>query len=295
MRIFLTGANGFVGSHMVEGLLERGHEVCALTHVRRGHAAVPGVIPVVGDVNDASSYQEVLATCDAAIHLVGIIREVRSRNVTFERLHVQATEAMVTASQKAGIGRYIQMSALGTREGAISAYHQTKWAAETVVRRSSVPWTIFRPSLIFGPRDSFVNMLADTLRKTPIMPTMGDGLYRLQPIHVKDVVRCFLDALEREDTVGQTYAICGQDRLSYREILDAISHALGKAPALKPALPLWLMQPVIRLLQGFAAFPITQDQLQMLLEENICDGFWQQVFPGEVIRFNEGIKAYLRP
>ena len=161
------------------------------------------------------------------------------------------------------------------------------------MRGSGLAWTIFRPSLIFGPKDAFVNMLADNLRLTPVMPTMGDGLYRLQPIHGDDVAHCYADALEQPETAGKVYELCGPDRLTYRELLDTIATAMGKKPPLKPALPLTIMRPVIKALQGISAFPITTDQLQMLLEENICDGCWQKTFDFTPIRFQDGIKEYL--
>jgi NADH dehydrogenase len=185
------------------------------------------------------------------------------------------------------------MSALGTRLDAVSCYHRSKWRAEELVRGSCLAWTIFRPSLIFGPKDAFVNILAANLRLAPIMPTMGDGNYRLQPIHCADVARCFADALEIPETTGQSYQLCGADRLTYRELLDAIAEAMGKHHPFKPALPLSIMKPLIKALQGISAFPITMDQLQMLLEENICNGEWRKTFPFEPIRFRDGIREYL--
>lgn len=292
MKLFIAGGTGFVGGHLTLELLQRGHELLLLSHTRTG-AAEAGVTFIKGDVSDPAGYGAAMKGCDAVINLVGIIREFPARGITFERLHVEATTNMVSAARHAGVLRYLQMSALGTRLDAVSGYHRTKWRAEEIVRGSGLAWTIFRPSLIFGPRDAFVNMLADNLRLTPIMPTMGDGTYRLQPIHGSDVARCYADALEKPETVGHAYELCGEDRLTYRELLDTIAEALGRRHPLKPALPLSIMKPVIRALQGISAFPITLDQLQMLLEENICDGCWQETFPFKPIRFRDGIREYL--
>ncbi len=292
MKIFIAGATGFVGGHLTKMLLQRGHELVLLTH-SRSRAPEPGLQFVSGDVTAAASYGAAIKGCDAVINLVGIIREFPARGITFEHLHVEATAAMVQATQQAGVLRYLQMSALGTRLDAVSGYHRTKWRAEELVRGSGLAWTIFRPSLIFGPKDAFVNMLADNLRLTPVMPTMGDGQYRLQPIHGDDVAHCYADALEQPETAGKVYELCGPDRLSYRELLDTIAAAMGRRPPFKPALPLTIMRPVIKALQGISAFPITTDQLQMLLEENICDGCWQKTFDFTPIRFQDGIKEYL--
>jgi len=292
MKIFIAGATGFVGGHLIRELLRRGHQLVLLSHGAPA-ADQPGISYVKGDVTDLESYLPAVKGCDAVINLVGIIREFPGKGITFERLHVEATACMVAAAQRSGVLRYLQMSALGTRLDAISGYHRTKWRGEELVRASGLAWSIFRPSLIFGPKDAFVNMLAANLRLAPVMPTMGDGSYRLQPIHADDVARCYAEALERPETAGQTYELCGVDRLSYRDLLDAIAEALGKGHPWKPALPLTIMKPIIKVLQGISAFPITSDQLQMLLEENICDGCWRETFRFEPIRFRDGIRAYL--
>lgn len=292
MKLFIAGGTGFVGGHLTAELLKRGHELILLSHAGSGKTQ-PGITLQHGDVTDPASYQQAMKGCDAAINLVGIIREFPGKGITFERLHVEATASMVQAAQHGGVLRYLQMSALGTRLDAVSGYHRTKWRGEEIVRGSGLAWTIFRPSLIFGPKDAFVNMLAANLRLAPVMPTMGDGNYRLQPIHGADVARCFADALEKQETAGQTYELCGEDRLTYRQLLNAIAEALGKGHPWKPALPLSLMKPVIKALQGFSAFPITTDQLQMLLGENICDGCWRETFDFEPIQFRDGIREYL--
>ncbi|SKA16484.1 NADH dehydrogenase [Trichlorobacter thiogenes] len=293
MKIFIAGGTGFVGGHLTAELLQRGHELVLLAHGNAG-SGNSGISFIKGDVTDPSSYQQSMKGCDAVINLVGIIREFPAKGITFERLHVEATASMVQATQHAGVLRYLQMSALGTRLDAVSGYHRTKWRGEEIVRGSGLAWTIFRPSLIFGPKDAFVNMLAANLRLAPVMPTMGDGNYRLQPIHGADVARCYAEALEKPETAGQTFELCGEDRLTYRELLDAIAEAMGKGHPWKPALPLSLMKPVIKALQRISAFPITLDQLQMLLEENICDGCWRNTFNFDPIRFRDGIQEYLQ-
>lgn len=292
MKIFIAGGTGFVGGHLTSELLKRGHQLVLLSHSGSG-VAEAGVSLVKGDVTDSSSYTAAMKGCDAVINLVGIIREFPAKGITFERLHVEATASMVQAARHAGPLRYVQMSALGTRLDAVSGYHRTKWRAEELVRGSGLAWTIFRPSLIFGPKDAFVNMLANNIRLAPVMPTMGDGNYRLQPIHGADVARCFADALDKTETAGQIYELCGEDRLTYRQLLDAIADALGRRHPFKPALPLSIMKPIIKTLQGISLFPITMDQLQMLLEENICDGCWRETFQFEPIRFRDGIRKYL--
>jgi len=293
MKIFIAGGTGFVGKHVCRLLRERGHELRLLVH-RRGGASESGIKHIEGDVARVESFAVELSDCDAAINLVGIIREFPFRGITFEKLHIQATENVLEAARRAGVGRYLQMSALGSRPGAVSAYHQTKWRAEESVRGSGLKWTIFRPSLIFGPHDAFINMLASQLRLAPVMPVIGSGSYRLQPIHADDVARCFALALEMPETIGRTYDLCGSDRLSYEALLDMIAAALGRSAPWKPHIPLALMKLVIPFMQKIPQFPITMDQLQMLLEESICGNEWQQVFGFEPRGLQDGIAEYLR-
>ncbi|MFZ4856574.1 MAG: complex I NDUFA9 subunit family protein [Desulfuromonadaceae bacterium] len=292
MKIFIAGGTGFAGEHLVAELLRSGHTVRLLVHAPRSRPA-GNVEHVAGDVTRLESFSQSLNGCDAVINLVGIIREFPSRWITFERLHVTATTNMLVAAAGSGISRYLQMSALGTRPNAVSAYHQTKWQAEELVRKSALDWTIFRPSLIFGPHDAFINMLAAQLRLAPVMPVIGSGSYRLQPIHADDVARCFTRALELPETVGQTYELCGNDRLSYEALLDMVADALGKPRPLKPHLPLGLMKLIIQVLQKAPPFPITSDQLQMLLEESIGGNEWQQVFGFAPRDLRGGINEYL--
>lgn len=293
MRIFVGGGSGFVGGHMCRELRARGHQVRLLVH-RRGVLQEAGIEQVEGDVAELGTFVQAVAGCEAVINLVGIIREFPDKGVTFDRLHVAATGNMVRAATQHGIGRYLQMSALGARPNATSRYHQTKYQAEELVRAAGLDYTIFRPSVIFGPKDAFVNMLAGYIRNFSAVPVIGNGSYRLQPIAAADVARCFALALELPATIGQSYTLCGADRLTYNELIDAIGRVLGKSFVLKLRNPLALMKLVTPLLQGFSFFPLTMDQLTMLVEESICDGSWQETFAFKPTPFEQGIAAYLR-
>ena len=291
MKIFIAGGTGFVGEHLIKELLSNGHSVRTLVHSRSTPSGE--VEHVSGDITRLETFEQNLSGCDAVINLVGIIREFPARGITFERLHVQATANLLAAAAGNGVRRYLQMSALGARPAAVSGYHQSKWRAEELVRGSGLEWTIFRPSLIFGPHDAFINMLAGQLRLAPIMPVIGSGSYRLQPIHADDVARCFRLALEKPETIGHAYELCGADRVSYEALLDMIASAMGRPQPFTPHLPLGLMKLIIPFMQKIPQFPITMDQLQMLLEENIGGSEWQKVFGFEPRRLQDGIAEYL--
>jgi len=293
MKIFISGATGFVGGHLCSELLSKGHTLKLLAHSSRA-ADSTAQETVNGDVTSVADCIKSAAGCDAVINLVGIIREFPQKGVTFERLHVEATRNMLAAAQQNNISRYLHMSALGSRAGAVSGYHRSKFAAEELVVASGLDYTIFRPSLIFGPKDAFVNMLAGFIRSFSLVPVIGDGKYRMQPIAADDVAHCYAIALEKPETIGKAYNICGPDRLNYLEVVDSVAKVLGRHFVLKMKNPLLLMQLVTPLLEKFPFYPVTSDQITMLLEESICDGSWQEVFGFEPVKFEEGIKKYLR-
>src|SRR5437762_887669 len=177
--VFVTGASGFVGEAVVEELLQRGYEVNALVH-RRAIVSVAGrVHSIDGSLFDEKNLAEGMRGASAVIHLVGIIFERPFEGITFERMHVEATKAVVDAAKVAGVKRFVHMSALGTRMDAVSDYHKTKYAAEQYVRASGLDWTIFRPSMIHGPKGEFIGMEAKWARhKAPpflFMPYFGAG------------------------------------------------------------------------------------------------------------------------
>lgn len=295
MKIFITGATGFVGHEIVYQLEKSVHQVRLLLHSQNKRGAFPQHETVIGDTTDPLSLEEKLAGCDAVINLVGIIREFPGRGVTFARLHTESTRNLLLAAKQQGVKRFLQMSANGAREDAVTDYHKTKWEAEQLVRQSELDWTIFRPSLIFGANDQFVNMLAGLIRKLPLVPVMGDGQYRLQPVSVKDVATGFIRALDTPASNGKTYHCGGPQAYTYDEILDLIGRALGKKSVCKVHQPLTIMKPLVKTLQSIPQFPMTSDQLQMLLEENVCDpSVWREELQLDLQDFSTGIAEYLK-
>ena len=296
MKVFITGGSGFVGRAIIHQLLISGHSVRALIRQPAALFHFSNVETVVGNTTQPETLENQLSGCHAVIHLVGIIREFPGRGVTFNQLHIESTNNILRAASEQGVKRYLQMSANGSREEGMTNYHRTKWEAEESVRQSNLAWTIFRPSLIFGQHDQFVNMLAQLIKRLPLVPVMGDGQYQLQPVSVFDIAKSFTAALNKPETIGKTYSCCGPQTFSYDQILDLIALALGKSAGVRKIhQPLRLMRPLVAALQRIPQFPITSDQLQMLLEGNICpDKSWQNDFSLDLHEFYSSIKTYLK-
>jgi uncharacterized protein YbjT (DUF2867 family) len=271
-RIFVTGATGFVGRAVVPALRARGYAVRCL--VRRGSEldlrGMEAIERVEGDVLSPDTLERDMAGCDTVVHLVGIIREEPATLSTFERIHTQGTLNVLEAAATTGVRRYVHMSALGTRPGARSRYHRSKWAAEEAVRASPIPWTIFRPSIIYGRGDQFVNLFASMLRY-PVVPVIGSGQQRLQPVPVQHVAEGFARAVELGTTVKHTYDVGGPEAVTMVQLLDRIGAALGRARVRKVHVPIGLVRPAATLLHRLPGFPLTPDQLLMLEEDNVCD------------------------
>lgn len=284
MKTCLIGGTGFVGTHLVEKLIADGHRARLL--VRPGSEPRPHWLEacetVSGEVASEAAVSECVSGCDAVIYLVGILREHPSRGVTFDALQYRGVERTIDAARQAGVQRFLLMSANGVKaEG--TPYQRTKYFAEEALRASGLDWTIFRPSVIFGdPRGEmeFCSQLKRDIIDGPLpaplffpglLPTNA-GSFELAPVAVRDVAAAFSYALTHDETIGQTYALCGPKALSWKSILKTLATASGKANKLMLPAPALAIRTAAALLEQFPWFPITRDQITMLLEGNTCGG-----------------------
>lgn len=302
-RVFVTGASGFVGSAVLEELASRGFAVNAL--VRPGSKLdAPGDSAhiVRGNLFDDRPLDEGIRGCDAVIHLVGIIMEKRSKDVTFERIHFEGTKRVVDAAVRNGVKRYVHMSALGTRPDAVSEYHKTKYRAEEFVRASGLDWTIFRPSMIHGPKGELMRMEAAWARAAAppflFMPYFGAGPFGfggaglLQPVYVNDVARAFVDALEKRATVGEIFPIAGPDRMTWPRLHRAVAQAVvGRNRWVMP-IPVWKAKLLTRIVPG-SLLPFNRDQVVMSREDNTTDlSKFEDAFGWRPQPFEPTLRAY---
>ncbi|MGB3544745.1 NAD-dependent epimerase/dehydratase family protein [Rubrivirga sp.] len=278
MTVLLTGATGYVGSYVLDELLQRGHAVRALARTFDEQLAIrDGVEVVRGDVTKPESLTNAFRDIDAVVHLVGIIDESPGKGVTFERVHVDGTVNVVEASRAAGVTRFVHMSANGARADGVSEYQTTKWRAEQAVQAAGFTHTVvFRPSTLFGDpgptHPEFAKRLWETLvNPFPVLPVFGDGTYELQPVHVQACASAMAEAVTREASNGVSYCVAGHERITYREVLRRIARGGGIRPKPTAPVPVAIARIGVNTLGKAGLLPISPAQFEMLVEGNTCD------------------------
>lgn len=304
MNIFFSGSTGYVGRRILSTLIDSGHTVFVLLRNESVNKIpeqfMPNLRIIKGDVTNHESYAGKLSDCDAIMYLPGLIREFPKRGITFQQIHFTSVKNMIDSANREGVKRFLLMSANGVRPNASTQYLRTKYDAEEYLKQSGLRWTIFRPSVIFGDENkkvkNFISVIIDLLNQMPLfVPVIGNGEYRLQPISIQNVADAFVKSLESENSIGKTYSLCGKKVFTYNQLVDLILKFLGKKK-LKLHLPVWQMKLLAKLFDKYEWFPVTYDQITMLLEENICRGgtdFFEELNI-EPIDLEDGLKVFLK-
>ena len=235
MQIVVLGGTGFVGRHLATRLVARGHRVVVPSRNRarnRDVQVLPGVRVVDADVHDEATLVNRLQGADAVVNLIGILNEPGRSGAGFDRAHVQLAHTLVQACRAAGVTRLLQMSALNAGRGR-SHYLRSRGEAEAVVRESGLRWTIFQPSVIFGPGDGLFERFAALLRLAPALPLARSDA-KFAPVYVGDVAAAMVQCLEDPATVHQTYELYGPRTMTLAEIVRYTAQQLGVHRAVVP-------------------------------------------------------------
>ena len=294
-RIFVTGGTGFVGGHLLRALTGRPLRLLVRNRSAPAGLASDQIEVVEGDVTRPETLRGAIDGCEAVIHLVAIISE--EGGATFDRVIRQGTANVVAETQRAGVRRFLHQSAMGTLHDPHYGYFEAKWQAEQTVQASGIPWTIFRPSVIFGPGDEFISTLAKLVKTAPIIPVVGDGRSKFQPIAVEEVARAYLRALDDPSTAGKIYELGGGKTYGYEEMLDVIAGKFGKRKP-KAHVPVGLMMPLVKLSKPLPKAlrpPVTEEQLKMLALDNCSDRSATAELIGRApLRLEDGIDYIVR-
>jgi NADH dehydrogenase len=272
--ICLLGGAGFVGSRLAARLINRGYAVVIPTRApasRRHLLVLPTVRVIEADVNDPDALSAALRGCHAAVNLVGILNEKGRDGTGFRQAHTLFAERLVSACERRGVARLVHISALRADAASGPSYYlRTKGEAErAITSAASLGWTVLRPSVIFGPGDSFTNRFAGLLRRMPWIFPLAMPDSRFAPVHVDDVVEAIARCLDDPATAHKTYELCGPEALTLREIVRRIASVLG----LKRRV-LGLPRPVSRLQAQIMEFvpgkPFSTDNFLSLTVDSVC-------------------------
>ncbi len=263
-RILVTGATGFIGPKIVHALRAAELPVrCLVRDPARGRQLESwGCELTRGDVNDPESLRAAADGCERVVHLVAIIQ---GKPEQFERVMTQGTENVVAAAQAADVRRFVLMSALGVNEQTKEQvpYYRSKWAMEQAVKGSGLEHVIFRPSFVFGRDGGVLPLFVRQVRWSPIVPILGPGTQRIQPIWVEDVAAYYAAGVERPEAANRTFELGGPDVVDWNELYARIKRALGKR---RPTahVPFSVARAGAKVAQILPKPPITPDQVTML-------------------------------
>lgn len=267
--VTLFGGTGFLGRRVAQRALEQGWTVHVAARRQRpdlftGLARSPVHVEV--DARDAEAVRRAVSGATAVVNAVSLY--VESRAASFRAIHVDAA-ATIAEAAKAADARLVHVSGIGVDRDSPSLYVRARALGEERVREANPDSVILRPSALFGEGDAFLSSITSLVRWLPVIPLFGSGDMRLQPVHVDDVARAVMAALEREDTTGSTFELGGPDVFTYRELIRAVAERLGKQRWLLPV-PFALWRLLALMTAPLPGPPITRDQLELLRLDNVA-------------------------
>ncbi len=297
-RVCLIGGSGFIGRYVAEDLSDAGIAVVIPTR-RREHARFLMVLPTVDivetDVHDPAALQRAMQGCDAVIHLAAVLHPEKPGG--FERSNVELARTVAQTCLAAGVPRLIHMSALNADPDGPSEYLKSRGRGEAAVRdvAAAAPHlhvTTFRPSVVFGRDDRFLNLFAALVRRIPVIP-LGTPDAKFQPIHVDDVARAIVASLDNPATFGQVYALCGPRVYTLRQLVDFVTAVMRKSRTvigLGPGLSM-LQAAVFERLPGRL---VTRDNVHSMRRASVCDCEFPAVFGFKPATMESIVPQYLQ-
>jgi NADH dehydrogenase len=279
--VAVLGGSGFVGRHVCHALAAAGYRVRVATRDRERAKEDLILLPTAQveeiDVHDPPRLERFVRGAEAVINLVGVLHDGRGTR-SFRAAHPGLARKVIAACRAAGTGRLLHMSALGADTAARSAYLATKGEAEKLVRESGLAWTIFRPSVVFGRGDGFLNLFARTLSLFPVLPLACPDA-RFQPVFVEDVAAAFAKSLPDPGSVGKGYDLCGPRAYALRELVEYVGKVTGRR---RPVLGLndagsyaqaFAMElPPFRQIFGALGMLMTRDNYYSMKVDSVCSG-----------------------
>jgi len=274
-RVLVLGGSGFVGRHVCEQLARLGFHITVPTRRAVNASSVqslPGLTVIEANVHQQADLARLIPGHDAVVNLVAVLHGSEER---FESVHVDLPSKIASAMKRAGVQRLVHISALGADPQGPSMYQRSKARGETVLHNAELQLTVLRPSVIFGAEDKFLNLFADLQAVAPFMPLAGSGT-RFAPVWVGDVARAVVVCLQKPDTFGQTYELCGPDVLTLAELVKragqwaGVNHGRGRPVVGLPMWVGWLQAAAMELAPGEPL--MSRDNLASMKVDNMATG-----------------------
>lgn len=272
MNIAITGGTGFVGRTLARELIARGHSVVLIA--RGADNSDPSIRELSGAkfcamaLDEPSRLELAFAGCQTVVHCAGINRQ--HDGVTFQKVHVEGTENVVNAARAAGVGKVVLLSFLRARPGCGSGYHESKWAAEEIVRRSGLDYTVFKAGVIYGRGDHMLDHLSHAFHTFPIFGFVGFRDRPVRPVAIEDMVRLLVVAATTDELVRKSIAVLGPEELTLRAAVRRVAKVVGKRLLMFP-LPLWFHYAFAALIERLMVVPMVSNAQIRMLHEGLAE------------------------
>lgn len=272
MNILITGASGFIGSHLAKALYDAGHQ---LVLVGRDEETLQSIYPKSKTIRldyikaiKTDDWVDALKCIDVVINSVGIINETGKQ--TFKKFHQEAPIALFRAAEKSKVNKIIQISALGADDSAVSQYHLTKKAADDELSKLKLDWAVLRPSIVYGPGAKSL-ALFEAMSALPLVPLVNKGEQRIQPIHVDDLVKAVLNIIDREAATQKRIDLAGPEPLTMKQLLAKLRYWLGLNKMRSVSAPYMFALQMAKIGGFLGAGPINKESIEMLQRGNTGD------------------------
>ncbi|PYS45150.1 MAG: nucleoside-diphosphate sugar epimerase [Acidobacteria bacterium] len=266
MRIAITGGTGFIGSHLARRLVAEGHHVVLLGRNRKETSVNTTFVP--GDLSEPIVLADAFAHCEAVAHCAGINREIGEQ--TYRKVHIEGTRNVVNAAQQAGVRKLLLMSFLRARPHCGSAYHESKWAAEELVRDSGLDYTVIKAGMVYGRGDHMLDHLSHALHTFPIFAMVGFKEKGIRPLAVDDLVEVLFASLIENRLSRRTVAITGAEELFLSEAVRRVARVTGNRIRMLRA-PVWSHYALARFWEWTMKVPLVARAQVRILSEGVVE------------------------
>lgn len=272
MRVAITGGTGFVGRHLARELVARGDEVVLIARGKdlrdESIYRLAGARFFNSDLSDVQELARAFAGCDAVAHCAGINREIGAQ--TYQRVHIEGTRRVVEAARQADVRKIVLLSFLRARPNCGSAYHESKWAAEEIVRASGIDYTIFKAGVIYGCGDHMLDHLSHALYTFPVFGLVGMKEKPVRPLAVEDLITAIVASFQDSRLSNETVSITGPEEILLSEAVRRVGEAIGRHPLYVPT-PLAIQKIIAYVAERTMKIPLLSLAQLRILSEGIVE------------------------